>query len=43
MAFKYSKIEICPNRKCRLLRPNIILYSCKIFINGKWYNPASGV
>ena len=36
-------IEAWPNLKCILVRPTINLFSFKIEIYGKWYNPASGL
>ena len=43
IADKYWIIDMCPNLKCKFDSPIIILFSFKIFMNGKWYNPASGL
>ena len=43
IADMYCNIEICPNLKCKFVIPTIKLLSFKIFMNGKWYNPASGL
>lgn len=42
-ASKYCNIEVCPNLKCRLADPKIILFSLSILIKGRWYRPASGL
>ena len=41
-ADKYCIIEVWPNLKCIFADPKIILNSLIIWINGKWYKPASG-
>ena len=43
IAEKYCVIEICENLKWILPDPTKILFSFKMLINGKWYNPASGL
>lgn len=40
---KYCVIEMCENLKWILPDPIKILFSLRILINGKWYNPASGL
>ena len=43
IAEKYCVIEMCENLKWILPDPIKILFSFRILINGKWYNPASGL
>ena len=42
-ADEYWIIEICPYLKCKFVSPKIIFSLFIIFVNGKWYNPASGL
>ena len=39
----YWTIETWANLKCKFDKPNIILFSLIVEINGKWYRPASGL
>lgn len=39
----YCKKDVKPYLECKLFNPIIILFSFKLLINGRWYNPASGL
>ena len=39
----YCKKDVKPNLECSVFNPIIILFSFKLLIYGRWYNPASGL